>query len=123
MIFGVAKAISRQHMAMEDHDVLILDLSDVPMIGVTSSLALENAVKEACEQGRQVFIVGAAGQIKWRLERLGVFEMIPHDHLLMDRRDALKQAVAFVSPGSRNSTSETEVSEPQPLSTEAVARN
>ena len=121
MIFGVAKAISRQHMAMEDHDVLILDLSDVPMIGVTSSLAIENAIKEACEQGRQVFIVGAAGQIKWRLERLGVFEMIPHDHLLMDRRDALKQAVAFVSQGSRNSKGE--VAEPEPLSTEPISQS
>ncbi len=119
MIFGVAKAISRQHMALEDHDVLILDLSDVPMIGVTSSLALENAIKEACEQRRQVFIVGAASQIKWRLERLGVFDLIPSDHLLMDRRDALRRAVAFVSQGSRNSTgeiAETEQLAPGPIS-------
>lgn len=115
MIFGVAKAISRQHMAMADHDVLILDLSDVPMIGVTSSLALENAIKEACELGRQVFIVGAAGQIKWRLERLGIFQLIPSDHHLMDRHEALKRALTFVSQGSSNNTGE--ISEPLQLAT------
>jgi sulfate permease, SulP family len=61
MIFGVAKAIAREHSAMADCDVLIMDLSDVPMLGVTASLAVENAIKDAAEQGRQVFLVGATG--------------------------------------------------------------
>ncbi|NEO97608.1 MAG: SulP family inorganic anion transporter [Symploca sp. SIO2E9] len=96
MIFGVAKAIAREHTAMEDHNVLIVDLSDVPKLGVTSSLALENAIKEACEKGRQVFIVGATGSIKRRLQRFGILDLIPTNNLLMDRLQALKQAVALV---------------------------
>ncbi|NET50627.1 MAG: SulP family inorganic anion transporter, partial [Merismopedia sp. SIO2A8] len=96
MIFGVAKAISREHTAMEDHDVLIVDLSDVPKLGVTSSLALENAIKEACEKGRQVFIVGATGSIKRRLERFGILALIPTKNLLVDRTEALRQAVTLV---------------------------
>ncbi len=97
MIFGVSKAIARQQTAMADHDVLIMDLSDVPHLGVTASLALENAIKEACENGRHVFIVGAAGKIKRRLEKLGVLEMLPPQHLLMDRKDALKQALLLIN--------------------------
>lgn len=62
MIFGVSKAIAREHTAMADSDVLIVDLSDVPMLGITASLAIENAIKDASEQGRQVLIVGAAGK-------------------------------------------------------------
>lgn len=96
MIFGVSKAIARQHVAMADHDVLILDLTEVPLLGVTSSLAIENAIQEACEKGRQVFIVGAAGQTKERLERFGILKFLPQDHLLMDRYEALQRAVAFV---------------------------
>ena len=69
MMFGVSKAIAREHTAMKDHDVLILDLSDVPLLGVTASLAIENAIKDAVESGRHVFIVGAAGKIKQRLEK------------------------------------------------------
>jgi len=97
MIFGVSKAIARQQTAMADHDVLIMDLSDVPHMGVTASLAIENAIKEACDNGRHVFIVGAAGKIKRRLEKLGVLEMLPPQHLLMDRKDALKQALFLIS--------------------------
>lgn len=96
MIFGVAKAISRQQTAMEDHEVLILDLSDVPHLGVTSSLSLENAIEEACDKGRHVFVVGAAGQTKRRLEKLGVLQKLPPQHLLMDRKEALEQAVALL---------------------------
>ena len=96
MIFGVSKAIARQQTAMADHDVLILDLSDVPMLGVTSSLALENAIKEAIEKGRQVFIIGATGQTKQRLQRFGILDLLPAHHLVMARKEALQKAVALV---------------------------
>lgn len=104
MIFGVSKAINREHNAIQHCDALVLDLSDVPHVGVTSSLAIENAINEAIEKERQVFIVGATGQIKRRLERMGVFERIPTDHLLMDRTEALRQAVASVSNDNVPST-------------------
>lgn len=95
MIFGVAKAIAREHNAVESCDALILDLSDVPHLGVTSSLAIENAIQEAVEKDRQVFIVGATGQIKRRLESLGIFDLLPSHRLLMDRTEALREAVAL----------------------------
>ena len=92
MIFGVAKAISRQQTIGHDYDVLIVDLGDVPMIGVTSSLALENIIQDACQKGRKVFIVGATGQIQRRLQRLGIFELIPRGNLFATRQEALRQA-------------------------------
>jgi SulP family sulfate permease len=96
MIFGLSKAIAREHTAMQDHDVLILDLSDVPILGVTASLAIENAIKDAVDQGRQVFIVGATAKIKQRLERLGIFKLLPPQNVTMDRVEALRQAVAYL---------------------------
>ncbi|OKH28055.1 SulP family inorganic anion transporter [Chroogloeocystis siderophila] len=96
MIFGLSKAIAREHTAMQDHDVLILDLSDVPILGVTASLAIENAIKDAVEQGRQVFIVGATDKVKRRLERLGIFDLLPPQNVTMDRVEALRQAVEYV---------------------------
>ncbi|MGF1480535.1 MAG: SulP family inorganic anion transporter [Cyanophyceae cyanobacterium] len=96
MIFGVSKAIAREHTAMKDHDALILDLTNVPHLGVTSSLAIENAIQEAVEKGRHVFLVGATGRIRKRLEKLGIFSVIPQQHVLDDRTEALRQAVALV---------------------------
>jgi len=97
MIFGVAKAIAREQTAMKDHDVLILDLTEVPHIGVTSSLAIENAIKEAIDNGRHVFIVGATGKIKQRLQKLGILDLLPPSHILMDRVEALRQSLNLVS--------------------------
>ncbi|WP_315785225.1 SulP family inorganic anion transporter [Fischerella sp. JS2] len=97
MVFGVSKAIAREHNAIKDCDVVILDLSDVPLLGVTASLAIENAIREAVEKGRHVFIVGATGKIKRRLEKLGIIQLLPPHHLLMDRREALQQALILVN--------------------------
>lgn len=96
MVFGVSKAIAREHNAIKDCDVVILDLSDVPLLGVTASLAIENAIREAVEKGRHVFIVGATGKIKRRLENLGIIQLLPPHHLLMDRKEALQQALVLV---------------------------
>ena len=93
MIFGVAKAISREHNLINDYQALVLDLSEVPILGVTSSLALENAIDEAIENGRQVFLVGLQGQAEKRLRKLGIMNKIPSQNVLSDRITALRTAV------------------------------
>ena len=97
MIFGVAKAISREHNLINDYQALVLDLSEVPILGVTSSLALENAIEEAVEKGRQVFLVGLQGQAEKRLRKLGVMEKVPTQNIISDRTEALRKAVISIS--------------------------
>ena len=96
MIFGVAKAISREHDASGSYDVLIIDLGEVPVLGVTSSLAIENAIQEATEQGREVLVVGATGKVKRRLETLGINKLISNDHWMDDRLKALTTGLSFI---------------------------
>lgn len=96
LIFGLAKAISRQHAVLPEHQVLILDFTQVPVLGVSSALALEKMVLEDLQAGRSVFIVGAEGDVKARLDRLGVTAAIPADQLFTDRRAALVQAEALL---------------------------
>jgi len=95
MIFGVAKAIAREHRAISNYDVLIVDLSEVPVLGVTSSLSLENAIQEALNAKREVMIVGATGKVKNRLEDLGIAGLIPDEHWMQDRLEALKEGLAI----------------------------
>ncbi len=96
MIFGVAKAISREHNLINDYQALVLDLTEVPILGVTSSLALENAIEEAVEKDRQVFLVGVSGQAEKRLRKLGVMDIVPSTNIISDRTMALQQAVNYV---------------------------
>ncbi len=96
MIFGVAKAISREHNAIDNYDVLVVDLTLVPLLGVTSSLAIENAIKEALDNGHDVFIVGATGKVKRRLEKLGIAGLIPEARWSYDRTTALQEGLNIV---------------------------
>lgn len=98
MIFGVAKAINREHNAIRDCDSIVFDVTEVPHLGVTASLALENAIQEAIDNKRQVFIVGAAGQTRRRLEDLKLFKKIPPEQCFMNREAALKTAVTNIFP-------------------------
>jgi len=90
MIFGVAKAISREHGAIEGYDVLIVDLTEVPVLGVTSALAIENAIEEAIDVGHEVAIVGATGKVRHRLEKFGIKGKVPDERWMDDRLPALE---------------------------------
>ncbi|WP_199246269.1 SulP family inorganic anion transporter [[Phormidium] sp. ETS-05] len=96
MIFGVSKAIAREHNAMKEADVLVVDLSEVPSMGVTASLAIENVIRDALDKGLQVYLVGASEKIQNRLRKLGLFELIQPEHVMPDRTTALEQAVDYV---------------------------
>jgi len=100
LIFGMAKAISRQHAVLEDHDVLVVDLSEVPMIGVSSSMAIEKLVLEDLERGRAVFVVGAKGTVRERFDRMGLTAAVSADHMLDTRQEALAMAEHSVGSGS-----------------------
>ncbi|NJN72140.1 MAG: SulP family inorganic anion transporter [Limnothrix sp. RL_2_0] len=112
MIFGVAKAIGREHNAIGECDAIVFDLTEVPHLGVTASLALENAIEEAIDKKRQVLIVGAAGQTRRRLEKLKLFTMVPPEQCFMNREEALKMAVTNIFPDLNldSSASELDVS-------------
>jgi sulfate permease, SulP family len=95
MIFGVAKAIAREHAAMKRARALVLDLTDVPLLGVTVSLAIENMVLDAIAQHARVWIVGARGKTRARLEDFGFFQ---HPGLTEapDRLTALREATQII---------------------------
>ncbi|MDB9529399.1 SulP family inorganic anion transporter [Oscillatoria sp. CS-180] len=109
MIFGVAKAIAREHNAMEDHEVLILDLHDVPILGVTAALALENTIQDASDNGRPVFIVGASEQAMRRFKKLGIQRFVPEAHIVQTRTEALQSALALLGSPSDTAASMTAV--------------
>ncbi|MEM6598864.1 MAG: SulP family inorganic anion transporter [Cyanobacteria bacterium P01_D01_bin.36] len=92
MSFGAAKTISQRMTIVNKYEALILDLAEVPRLGVTASLAVENMVREACDRHLAVFIVGAQGKVRERLSALHVFDGLPPENLLASRLQALQQA-------------------------------
>ena len=62
MISGTSRAISRKISQIEDCMALVVDLKDVPHPGVSSALALEEAMLDMIDAGRSVYVVGASDQ-------------------------------------------------------------
>ena len=96
MSFGAAKAISQRMTIVEKYDVLILDLSDVPRVGVTASLAIENMLKDSLFKRHTVFLVGAHGQVKDQLLRLEIVRRLPEHAWVPERRQALEKSLALI---------------------------
>jgi len=100
MIFSVSKAISRQHSSISDYEVMILDLTDVPMIDVTVGLALENAVKDALDSGCKVLLLCPHAQTREQLDKLDVLSRLDSTTDYQSREQALQAALENVSESS-----------------------
>ncbi|MEC7897392.1 MAG: SulP family inorganic anion transporter [Cyanobacteriota bacterium] len=89
--FGAAKGISERMMLVRQYRILLLDITDVPHLGVTASLAIERMVEEAQENNRRVLVTGAKGKVKRRLAQFGIHELVD------ERLDALQQAANWLN--------------------------
>ncbi len=97
MIFSVSKAISRQHSSVSDYQVMVLDLSDVPMFDVTVGLALENAIKDAQDADCDVFLLCPNPETYHLLEKFNILELIPKDKEFTSREQALLAALKAIN--------------------------
>lgn len=85
--FGAAKGITERMMLIRNYKVLILDITDVPRLGVTASLAIEDMMEEAKNNSRKAFVAGANEKVKERLSKFGV------DGIIETRKEALEAAL------------------------------
>lgn len=110
MIFSVSKAISRQHSSIADYQVMILDLTDVPMIDVTVGLALENAIKDAQDAHCEVFLLCPSERTRQQLEKFHILDLIADSNNCSSRAHALQSALDFIEINTVNQQPEMLVS-------------
>ncbi len=89
--FGAAKGITERMMLIKNYKVLILDITDVPRLGITATLAIEDMVQEAKTNSRKAIVAGAQGSVKERLSRFGV------EGLVENRQKALEVALEYLN--------------------------
>jgi SulP family sulfate permease len=96
--FGAAKGMARRLAAADEYDVLIFDLTDVPFLDSSASLALEDAIRQLQARGKHAFVIGVRHEVGRTLKRLGVPKLLPAGHYGLPRSEALRQAVGMVTP-------------------------
>ncbi len=85
--FGAAKGISERMMLIRNYKVLVLDITEVPRLGVTATLAIEEMVQEAQAKNRKAYVAGASGKVKDRLLKFGI------EGVVSSRKKALEAAL------------------------------
>ena len=110
MSYGAARTIAF-HMG-QDFDALILDLTNVPLMGVTAAMTVEAEIRTARQRRQgEIFIVGAKGQVKERLRRFRVQNSLPAENFMPSCYSALNTALASLDAGAV---------EPEPLNSKAI---
>jgi SulP family sulfate permease len=94
--FGAGKILTQKLNAIGAFHTLVLDLSTVPLLGVTAALAIETLCLDSSQQGREVAIVTTTEQPLARLQRLEV-PQIEGVSILSSRSAALQQALSAMT--------------------------
>ena len=90
--YAAAKGLSRKLAACRSHDALLLNFSSVPLIDVSTALAIEDMILDAQKVGREVHIIGLNEIVASILRRLKILDLIPAQFCHQRRRDALECA-------------------------------
>ncbi len=100
MIFGVSKALARERKNIQNHEVVIIDLSDVSMLDDTITLSLENVIEEALDLDKTVYVVVKTAKAKEKFQNLGLHTRLREEDFTQSRTAALKMALLKVQTNS-----------------------
>jgi SulP family sulfate permease len=88
--FGTATGMVKLLSCEKDCEVLVLDLSDVPVLDYTVARIIEDAIVEASSEERDVVIAVPKGTVRELLVRLHILERLPEVNACNDRMSALR---------------------------------
>ena len=96
MSFGAANGMTRKVGDITLAEVMVLDLTDVPIIDCSATLALENIIRQAGKQEIAVLLVGANRQVAQVLSNLGVLPLVKELNRHTSRLEALQHAAQLL---------------------------
>ncbi len=92
MSFSSAKSLVRYHAGIVDYSIMLLDLTEVPVIDFTVTRALEDIILDTLDEGREILLVGACSKVHNMLKKQRVLKLFDNKNIYKKRIDALKHA-------------------------------
>lgn len=97
--FGAAKEMTSKFASAGKHEVLVIDLTDVPMIDTSAALAVEDVINDAKRHGMLVIVAGVTPSVRVILDKLGISDLVNAGSIEESRLDAIESAYAALKPG------------------------
>lgn len=101
--FASARDLSQLMQSSAGRDALVIDLSDVPFIDTSASMALEEVIMDARSGNDAVILCGLRELVREAMERAGVLRLLGPQQLAGTRLQALQAARDFVEGNSGRS--------------------
>lgn len=95
--YASVKGMSKKLADSNPHDALMFDLTEVPLIDVSTSIAVENMIMDAMACNRDVYIIGMNDTVRNVFERMKVLLRLPQSNLFEHRVEALEYAYQKIS--------------------------
>ena len=92
MFFGSVKPLVDAYEKADEHNVLIVNLKNVPMMDLSGAYALEDLIIKARDEGKEVFICGASVAVKKVLKSVKVLDRIGQKGYFESKQDAIDKA-------------------------------
>lgn len=87
--FAAAKGVSQKLMAYQNYEHLILDMSEVPFIGSSTAMVIEELLAQSQAAGCRVSVVGLQNPVAYTLQKLKVLHQIPEVERFETRKSAM----------------------------------
>lgn len=95
--FGAAKGMVRRLAHFKEYDSLVLDLTGVPAVDFTSSMALNDIISDTlASKDRYVFLVGLRPNVMSFLDKQGILEQVDKGHIYTERHTAICHAARLI---------------------------
>lgn len=95
--FGAAKSMVRRLSQFSDYKVLVLDLSSVPQVDFTASMALNDMICDTLESpDHKVLLVGMRPKVKAFLQQQNILKPVSEEFIHSERSTALHQAADII---------------------------
>lgn len=94
--FGAARGMVKRLSNFNNYDVLVLDLTEVPVIDYTATRTLDTIICDAIALGREVMLVGTRSSVSKMLKTQKVLDRVHSDYMFVKRIGALRAALEFV---------------------------
>ncbi len=89
LFFGNIESMIKSYSLADDHEILIVDLSNVSMVDLTGAYALEDLIKNSMKKNIEVFISGIDLRVEKTLQKLNFIENIGLDDFNNSKKSIL----------------------------------
>jgi len=89
--YGVARALNARLNQFQHFDGAVIDLEAATFVGLSTTMLIEDFIRAARGRDASIYLVGLDQRNKSELQKLGILDLVPDDHILDEASSAFEK--------------------------------